>query len=47
MQVLQLLYGNVVGIVNGCGLGIDMRLGNGLNKSKLTLYKALIHCKIY
>ena len=32
------------GIVNGCGLGIDTRHGNQLNKSKLELYNVLIHC---
>ena len=37
----------VVDIVNGRGLGIDTRRGNLSNKSKLALYKALIHCKIY
>ena len=34
----------VVGIVDGCGLGIDMCHGNQSNKSKLMLYKLLIHC---
>ena len=35
----------VGGIVNGHGLGIDTRRGNQPNKSKIALYKALIHCK--
>ena len=34
----------VVGIVNGHGLGIDMHHENKPNKSKLALYKVLIHC---
>ena len=37
----------LVGIVNGCDLGIDTRRGNQPNKSKLALYKVLIQCKIY
>ena len=37
----------VVGISNGYGLGIDIRSGNYPIKSKLALYKALIHCKIH
>ena len=37
----------VVDIVNGRGFDIDTRRGNWSNKSKLAMYKALIHCKIY
>ena len=35
----------LIGIING--LGIAMRRENQPNKSKLALYKVLIHCKIY
>ena len=34
----------VVGIVNVRGLSIHTRHGNNPNKSKLVLYKPLIHC---
>ena len=34
----------VVGIVNGCGLGIDTCCENKPNKSKLASCKVLIHC---
>ena len=33
----------LVGIIDWCGLGIDMH-HNQPNKSKLVLYKPLIHC---
>ena len=33
-----------IGVINGRGLGIDMCRGNQPNKSKVALYKALIHC---
>ena len=36
----------VVGIINGHSLAIDTRHGNLPSKSKLLLYKALIHYKI-
>ena len=35
---------SAVGIINGPGLGIDTHRGNQPDKSKLALYKALIHC---
>ena len=37
----------VAGIVNVRGLGIDTHRGNQINKSKLALYKVLIHCNIH
>ena len=37
----------VAGIVNACGLSIYTHRGNYLNKSKLVLYKPLIHCNCH
>ena len=45
---LNMFYGFymaiVVGIVSGCGINIHTRHGNLPNKSKLALYKPLLHC---
>ena len=37
----------VVGIVSGYDVSIHTRHGNLPNKSKLALYKPLIHCKYH
>ena len=37
----------LVSIVNRLSLGIDKRCGSQPDKSKLALYKVLIHCKSY
>ena len=35
----------VFGIASGRGIGIHTRRGNQPNKSKLAMYKLLLHCK--
>ena len=37
----------VFGIASGRGIGIHTRRGNQPNKSKLAMYKLLLHCKIH